>query len=223
VSFDLRQVSHRYDGEVVLDLPSFAGEQGEHWLVLGPSGCGKTTLLHVMAGLLRPTSGTVRVAGKDLAQLGGAALDRFRGASIGIVFQQLHLLPTLNVAENLLVAPYMAGLDQDAARVREVLDGLGMASKQRAYPSELSYGQQQRVAIARAVINRPALILADEPTSGLDDVHCERVLELLIGQAQAHEATLIVATHDRRIGERFERRLSLETPGATAEPHEARS
>jgi len=211
--FTLDHVRHEYDGEVVLDLAEFAGRQGEPWLVQGQSGSGKTTLLHLMAGLLRPTSGTVHVAGRDLGELRGAVLDRFRGAAIGIVFQQLHLLPTLDVAHNLHLAQYMAGLPQDTARVREVLATLGLEGRARAYPSELSYGQQQRVAIARAVINRPSVILADEPTSSLDDLHCRKVLDLLVGQAEAHEATLVVATHDGRIRGRFERRLDLDGGG----------
>jgi putative ABC transport system ATP-binding protein len=155
----------------------------------------------------------VRVAGRDLGGLRGAALDRFRGKAIGIVFQQLHLLPTLDVAHNLHLAQFMAGLPQDAARVREVLATLGLEEKARAHPSELSHGQQQRVAIARAVINRPSVILADEPTSSLDDLHCGSVLDLLVGQAEAHEATLVVATHDGRIRDRFARKLDLDHGG----------
>ncbi len=209
--FDLENVRHAYDGEVVLDLPHFAGAQGAHWLVLGLSGSGKTTLLHVMAGLLKPTEGRVVVAGEDLTRLSGAALDRFRGRHIGIVFQQMHLLPTLTVEDNLLLAPYMAGLPQDRARAREVLAGLDIADKAGAYPSELSYGQQQRVTIARAVMNRPRVILADEPTSALDDVRSRQVLDLLLDQAQAYDATLVIATHDQRVKDRFENELDLDS------------
>jgi putative ABC transport system ATP-binding protein len=207
--FSLQQIVHSYDGEVVLDLPEFVAEQGERKLVLGPSGCGKTTLLHILAGVLRPTRGRVVVAGRDLAQFDGAQLDRFRGRRIGIVFQQLHLLPTLTFSENLLLARYMAGLRQDRDRVGGVLAGVGLQGKERAYPAQTSHGQQQRAAIARAVVNEPSLILADEPTSNLDDDHAARVLDLLVSQADTCGATLIIATHDARIAERIEDRLIL--------------
>jgi putative ABC transport system ATP-binding protein len=212
--FRLEAIRHEYDGAPVLDLPQFQGDKGEHCLVLGRSGSGKTTLLHLMAGLIRPTGGRVEIAGQDLARLSGAALDHFRGATIGIVFQRLHLLPTLTVVQNLQLARYLAGLPQEAGRVNEVLESLGIGDKRQAYPSEMSQGQQQRAAIARAVINKPALILADEPTSALDDLHTAQVLELVIAQAEAHDATLVVATHDRRVMSRFDRQLTLDEPEA---------
>jgi len=205
-------IEHRYGQTVVLDLPSFHAEQGEHHLVLGRSGSGKTTLLHILAGLLRPTEGRVRVAGEDLGTLKGDALDRFRGRQIGIVFQEMHLLPTLTVEENLLLAPYMAGLPQDVDRAHEVLHSLDVEEKARAYPHQLSVGQRQRVAIARAVMNQPRLLLADEPTSSLDDVRAEQVLDLLVQQAEAHDATLLISTHDRRITEHFDHPLVLDEP-----------
>lgn len=207
--FALDNIRHRYNRNVVLDLPHFAGAQGEHWLVLGLSGSGKTTLLHTMGGLLQPSEGTVRIAGEDLTRLKGHALDRFRGRTIGVVFQQMHLLSTLTVKQNLLLAPYMAELPQEAGRVDEVLDNLDILDKAYAYPNELSFGQKQRVGIARAVMNRPRLILADEPTSALDDVRSEQVLDLLVTQAEACEATLVIATHDRRVKDRFEKQLVL--------------
>jgi ABC-type lipoprotein export system ATPase subunit len=206
----LEHVQHQYGQTVVLDLPSFKAEQSEHHLVLGRSGSGKTTLLHVLAGLLRPTEGRVVVAGEDLGALKGDALDRFRGRQIGIVFQEMHLLPTLTVEENLLLAPHMAGLPQDVDRAHEVLHSLDVGEKAQTYPHQLSVGQRQRVAIARAVMNQPRLLLADEPTSSLDDVRAEQVLDLLVQQAEAHEATLLIATHDRRITGHFSHRLVLD-------------
>ena len=206
----LERVEHRYDRTTVLDIPDFQAEQAEHHLVLGCSGSGKTTLLHVLAGLLRPTEGRVVVAGEDFGALEGDVLDRFRGQHIGIVFQEMHLLRTLTVEENLLLAPYMAGLPQDVDRAREVLHSLEVEEKAQAYPHQLSVGQRQRVAIARAVMNRPRLLLADEPTSSLDDLRAEQVLDLLVQQAEAHEATLLVATHDRRITGHFSHRLVLD-------------
>lgn len=207
---ELDNVRHAYDGMTVLDVPHFAAAQGEHWLVLGLSGSGKTTLLHILAGLLRPTEGTVHVADQNLADLSEHALDQFRGRTIGIVFQQMHLLPTLTVEQNLLLARYLAGKKQDRDHARAVLASLDVADKHDAFPDALSYGQRQRVAIARAVINDPKVILADEPTSALDDERCRQVLDLLLDQAESHGATLLIATHDGRIKERFERHRVLE-------------
>lgn len=205
----LRNIRHAYNGHLVLQLPELTLQPGEHCLVLGPSGSGKTTLLHIMAGLLTPTQGTVQVAGKDLGAMKASERDRFRGRHVGIVFQQMHLLDTLTVAENLMMAPYLAGMPQDKTRLKEVLRSLDLGSKERAYPHELSVGQQQRVVLARAVMNAPGLILADEPTSALDDLRCQQVLDLLLRQADAYNATLVIATHDQRIREHFDKQLLL--------------
>lgn len=211
---DLR---HEYDGETVLRVPRFEAEAGSRWALVGLSGSGKTTLLHVLAGILRPTEGRVEVAGTDLASLKGAALDRFRGEHIGIVFQRLHLVRTLTVEENLLLAQRLGGSRRDAARVRSLLGALDLGGKLRALPGALSAGQRQRVAFARAVINRPALILADEPTASLDDVRAAQVLDLLDEQARAAEATLLVATHDARVRARFPAALVLAGGSAAIE------
>ena len=188
----LRDLRHAYDGRDVLRVDAWQAEQGAHWLVLGPSGSGKSTLLHVLAAILRPTGGNVVVAGQDLGVLKPADLDRFRGRHIGIVMQRLHLIGSLTVMNNLLLAQYLAGVTQDRSRVREVLVSLDLADKADAYPHELSFGQAQRVAVARAVVNRPQLLLADEPTSNLDDERCMQALELLQTQARSCEATLVI-------------------------------
>jgi len=201
--FDLRNLRHAYDGAEVLQVASWQVEQGSQWLVVGPSGSGKTTLLHILAGILQPIAGTVSIAGQDLMALRPAELDRFRGQRIGIVLQRLHLVPSLTVMNNLLLAQYLAGLSQDGVRVREVLASLDAAEKAGAYPHELSFGQAQRVAVARAVVNRPKLLLADEPTSNLDDERCAQAFGLLESQARACDATLVVATHDQRIKARM--------------------
>ncbi len=201
--FDLRNLRHAYDGAEVLQVEAWQVEQGSQWLVVGPSGSGKTTLLHILGAILSPTSGTVNVAGRELTALKPADLDRFRGQRIGIVLQRLHLVQSLTVMNNLLLAQYLAGLPQDGARVREVLASLDVAEKAGAYPHELSFGQAQRVAVARAVVNRPKLLLADEPTSNLDDERCAQAFGLLESQARACDATLVVATHDQRIKARM--------------------
>ena len=197
--FELLKLTHRYDGIEVLRVDAWSAAQGEHWLLLGPSGSGKTTLLHALAGILRPAAGRVVVAGRDLAAVRPAELDRFRGLHIGIVLQRLHLIASLTVMDNLLLAQYLAGAPQDRRRAGAVLASLDLAAKAEARPHELSFGQAQRVAIARAVVNRPQLLLADEPTSNLDDARCMQALELLQAQARACNATLVIATHDQRI------------------------
>jgi ABC-type lipoprotein export system ATPase subunit len=201
--FEIRNLQHAYNGTEVLNVPAWQAEQGAHWLIIGPSGSGKTTLLHILAGILRPTSGSTRVAGEDLPALRPAALDRFRGRNIGLVLQRLHLIPSLTVLDNLLLAQYLAGLPQDRARADEALAALDLRDKGEAHPHELSFGQAQRVAVARAMVNRPKLLLADEPTSNLDDARCLQALDLLQAQARACNATLVIATHDQRIRARI--------------------
>ena len=207
--FALSRVRHRYGDRTALAIDDWRVGQGEQWLVIGPSGSGKTTLLHLLAGVLRAQEGTVSVADEDLGALTQAALDRFRGRHIGIVLQRMHLMPSLTVARNLLLAQYCAGLSQDRRRIDEVLQDLGIADKADAYPRELSHGQAQRVAVGRAVLNRPRLLLADEPTSNLDDANCAQALDLLVRQAAHCGATLLIATHDARLKARFDRQMTL--------------
>jgi putative ABC transport system ATP-binding protein len=207
--FLIRDLRHAYNGVDVLQIRDWQVEQGEHWLVIGPSGSGKTTLLHVLAGILKPSYGDVLVAGQRVTRLKPRELDRFRARHIGLVLQRLHLIDTLTVAGNLLIAQYFSRMPQDPVRVRQVLADLGLEDKAHAYPHELSFGQAQRVAVARAVINRPTLLLADEPTSNLDDVQCMRTVDLLEVQARTCRATLVIATHDQRIKERVRSHYKL--------------
>ena len=205
----LRDLRHAYDGRDVLRLDRWSVAEGEHWLVLGPSGSGKTTLLHILAGILTPTQGSVSIAGQDLRQQRAGELDRFRGRNVGIVFQRLHLISSLTVLGNLLLAQYLAGTAQDALAAHRLLAGLGLADQAHSLPQALSFGQAQRAAVARAVVNKPRLILADEPTSNLDDANAAAALHLLLDQARACNATLVIATHDRRIRERFGHQITL--------------
>lgn len=207
--FAIRQLTHAYGGQEVLHIDGWCAPQGVQWLMLGPSGSGKTTLLHILAGILRPTAGSASIAGQDLSELSAAELDRFRGRNIGIVLQRLHLLPSLTVAENVQLAQFLSGLPQDRTRVHEVLAGLDLADKADARPHALSHGQAQRAAIARAVVNRPRLLLADEPTSNLDDARCAQALDLLLTQAAACGATLVIATHDQRVKARVSNHYQL--------------
>lgn len=192
-----------------MHFPDITLGKGEKCLLLGQSGCGKTTLLHLIAGLLTPAKGTVAIDGKVLGEMSQRALDQFRGQKIGIVFQQNHLLHSLNALENLLAAQYFSGVAKDEARAKLLLEKLGIASKLNAKPQELSQGQRQRLAIARALVNKPALLLADEPTSSLDDRNSQEVLDLLQQHAQEEGAALLVVTHDNRLKGAFEKQVIL--------------
>ena len=206
---EIRGLRHEYAGRTVLSVPGWDVARGDASLVLGPSGSGKTTLLNVISGLATPTEGSVRVAGEEVTRLSPAARDAFRARKVGLVLQTLHLIGVVSVRENLRLAQRLAGAAVDDARIDAVLGSLGITSLAGARARDLSVGEAQRVAIARAVVNRPALILADEPTSALDDANCEKALALLLEQAGACGATLLVATHDNRIRGRFARRLEL--------------
>jgi putative ABC transport system ATP-binding protein len=207
----IEDVAHSYGARPVLEIASWTVAPGQHSLINGASGSGKSTLLHLIAGLLRPSRGQLRVAGQDLGALAPAALDGFRGRTIGIVLQRLHLIRALTVRDNLRLAQSLAGLPVSTERIARLLTELGVAALATARPNRLSEGEAQRVAIARAVINRPALILADEPTSALDDGACQAVLGLLFAQAEASGATLLIATHDARLKAQFRHRLELPT------------
>jgi putative ABC transport system ATP-binding protein len=207
---------HRREGRRVLQVDRWRLEPGEQAVVVGPSGSGKTTLLSILAALMAPTEGRVRVAGEDLVALaarGPRISDRFRALRIGLVPQQPMLFGVLDALDNLLAARHFAGLDPARDAALALLAQVGLEGLAHRRPAQLSRGQQQRVALARALVNRPAVILADEPTANLDDERTEQVLALLAGQATAHGATLVVATHDARVRARFDRVLALDVDG----------
>jgi len=197
--FELAGIVHRYGEVTAVEIPAWRSGAGDAWLLAGQSGSGKSTVLHILAGLTRPTAGSVTVDGTDLAGLAGSACDRWRGRSVGLVPQRLHLVSALDVRDNLRLANTLAGLRVDDARITALLEAVGVADLADRFPSQLSQGQAQRVAIARAVVNRPVLLLADEPTANLDDAHAAQALELLRGQAIESGATLVVASHDARV------------------------
>lgn len=204
-----QDLTYAYTDGPTIQFPDIHCQSGEHWLLLGQSGSGKTTLLHLLGGLLSPRSGRIEIEGTDITRLSGAALDRFRGRHIGIIFQRSHFVNALTVGENLALAQQLAGLATDKQRIAELLQRLQIADKANRKPDQLSVGEQQRVAIARAIINRPDVILADEPTSALDDVNCERVLQLLTEQARAVNATLLIVTHDGRLKDDIKNQIEL--------------
>lgn len=181
---------------------------GKKTLLLGPSGAGKTTFLSVLAGLLKPSSGTVLLEGRDLYSLTDRERDKIRGRQFGFIFQTLHLLPSLTLRQNIALAGNLAG-KVDEARVDGLILTLGLSDKAHRRPDALSQGEQQRAAIARAVLNRPSIIIADEPTSALDDRNAEIVMDLLERQSVENNAALLVATHDNRISHRFSNIINL--------------
>jgi ABC-type lipoprotein export system ATPase subunit len=215
--FELTGIEHRYGATRVLDVPAWRAQSGEAWLLAGPSGSGKSTLLHILAGLTRPSRGRVVVAGTDVGALSAYTLDRWRGRTVGLVPQRLHLIGAVRVVDNLRLAQTLAGLPVDDARIVALLEAVQVAELKHRYPRELSQGQAQRVAIARSVVNRPALVLADEPTANLDDAHAATALELLRMQALEAGATLVVASHDARVRPLLPHAFTLAaTPAETA-------
>ena len=194
-----RGLACRYPQGATLSFPDVDVPQGGMLLLQGRSGAGKSTWLALVAGLLTPSSGQLRVAGQDVAQLRGGARDRWRGRTIGFLPQQLHLSDALSVERNLALAFFAAGLAEDPARIRAVLDALGVAGLAHRLPGRLSGGQAQRVALARAILLQPRVLLADEPTASLDDEAAAAALALLREAAARCGATLVVATHDARV------------------------
>jgi putative ABC transport system ATP-binding protein len=169
---------------------------GSFTAVMGPSGSGKSTLLHCAAGLDRPTTGVVEVAGTDLTTLSPAALTRLRRTSIGFVFQEFNLVTALTAAQNVALPLRLARRRPPPSAVEAALNAVGLADRSGHRPSELSGGQQQRVAIARALVTRPAVVFADEPTGSLDVESSRQVLSLLRSSVDAHGQTVVMVTHD---------------------------
>ncbi|MFD0974661.1 ABC transporter ATP-binding protein [Plantactinospora endophytica] len=200
---ELTDVSRRYDeGPPALDGVSLRIGAGEAVAVLGPSGSGKSTLLNLVAGLDRPSSGTVTVDGVRVDGLGEAASARYRRAKIGMVFQFFNLLDDLTVVDNVMLPAQLVGTARAVARRRatELLGTLGIERHAAAYPGRLSGGERQRVAVARALMNRPALLLADEPTGALDTASGEEVRQLLT-DLHAEGQTIVLVTHDLTLAE----------------------
>jgi putative ABC transport system ATP-binding protein len=182
---------------------------GEAIGLLGPSGSGKSTLLMVMAGLERADTGTVRIAGETLGQLGEDALARFRGRNVGIVFQSFHLITTMTALENVAVPLELAGVDDALERAAHELAAVGLSERRRHYPAELSGGEQQRVALARALAPHPAILIADEPTGNLDGATGAEIIDLLFAGHEQRSTTLVLVTHDPALARRCDRVVRL--------------
>ncbi len=214
---NVRQLSKTYEtpGEAIrvldhLDLTLAAGETAA---IVGPSGCGKSTLLNLLGALDRPTSGSITIGDQDISTFSEEQAAAFRNHSLGFIFQQQHLLPQLNVLENVLV-PRLAGDWQESAadteqRALKLLESVGLSGRLHHLPWQLSGGEKLRTAVARALINRPKLILADEPTGSLDPASTDTVADLLLALNRDHGVTLIVVTHNAALAQRMGKTFEL--------------
>jgi len=207
--------------DVELTLPSLAGPvnilrglslavaRGESVGVSGPSGSGKSSMMMVIAGLERASAGRVTVAGRDLSRLGEDDLARFRRDSVGIVFQDFHLIATMTALENVAIPLELAGRADAFAQARDCLAAVGLGHRLHHYPGQLSGGEQQRTALARAFAPAPALLLADEPTGNLDGETSRQVIDLLFELRARHGSTLLLITHDAQLAARCARTVYL--------------
>jgi putative ABC transport system ATP-binding protein len=209
---DVRDLRKTYPGASG-DLPVLRDidltlDAGETLALTGESGSGKSTLLHLIGGLDAPDGGMIEVNGISLAGLGEAGRARFRRETVGMVFQQFNLIPSLNVGDNIAFQARLAGR-YDPGRCAELAEALGIASQRGQYPETLSGGQQQRVAIARALAAQPRLLLADEPTGNLDEASAGDVLDLMLDLVTATGVALLVVTHSEQVARRMGRRVHL--------------
>lgn len=193
----------------VLNDVSFSLAPGEAVAVVGPSGSGKSTLLGLVAGLDRPSQGTVTVEGRDLAQFSEAELAAFRGRRMGFLFQHYRLLPALTAEENVRTPLELAGVRDAAAKARTWLGRVGLAGRGHHLPSQLSGGEQQRVGLARALVADPALLFADEPTGNLDSATGTAIADLVFAAVREHGVTCLYVTHDRALAQRADRIIEL--------------
>lgn len=193
-----------------LDGINFTVEKGEFVAIVGTSGSGKSTLLNMIGGLDRPTSGIVKIQGKNLLELNDEQLTIFRRRNIGFIFQNYNLLPMLNVYENIVLPIELDGKSVDQEFLKEIISILGLEERINSMPNMLSGGQQQRVAIARALITKPAIILADEPTGNLDSRTSQDVLELIQNTSRRFEQTVVMITHNEHIAGLTERIVQIE-------------
>ena len=193
----------------VLKGVSIALEKGESVGIVGPSGSGKTSLLMVLSGLERADSGSIKVNGTELTKLSEDALARFRGRSIGIVFQSFHLIPNMTALENVAVPLELAGHADPFGRAAEELAKVGLAGRHSHFPGQLSGGEQQRVAIARALAPEPAMLIADEPTGNPDHDAGEPVADLLFEACKSRGMTLLLVTHDMELAGRCARQVRM--------------
>lgn len=204
---ETHDLSYVYKGGAQLNFPNLRLDK--HAVILGPSGVGKTTLLHLLAGLLRPTTGNIKIKNEELSRLTKQRMDTYRGKNIGIVFQQHHSIKSLTVEENLQIIQKVGKQKIDNRFIARLISHLDLDIVARKRPIQLSQGQKQRLSIAMALVNKPAILLADEPTSSLDDDNCRKAIQLLLAEAAEVGSQLIAITHDRRVVDQFEQSITL--------------
>ncbi|HHX53460.1 MAG TPA: ABC transporter ATP-binding protein [Clostridiales bacterium] len=206
----------QYD-EVIyaVNRASLKVEDGEFIAIMGSSGSGKSTFLHVMAGLIRPDYGHVKIRGNDITEMSQDELNRFRGQFIGMVFQKHNLIPQLTALENIMIPTVMCNKEEFhfEEHLKKLITTLKIADRLNHLPSELSGGQQQRVAIARAMINRPQVLFADEPTGNLDRANADEVLDLLLKTREVIGQTIVMVTHDMSIAEKADKIYLMDNGG----------
>ncbi len=195
------------NGEVlpILDLPSFSVKAGEQVALIGDSGCGKTTLLHVIAGIIRPDSGRIILNNFELSKFSEALRDALRADHIGYIFQTFNLLPAFSALENVKLGMAFARKAVDHARARRLLERVGLGHRLHNKPRAMSVGEQQRVAVARALANQPSLILADEPTANVDSRNQQNIIELIRESCLEENISLVIVTHSMDVANQFGR------------------
>ena len=203
-------ISYKIKDEAIIDNISFNLKSEDHLLIVGPSGSGKTTLLCLLAGLTKPTSGEVKYEETNIYELKPEDRDQFRCQNLGIIFQNFHLIKSLNVYQNIALASQMSGNEINQKQINHYLKELGLEEKAKQKTSTLSVGQSQRLAVIRSFINKPRWILCDEPTSALDDENTDQLLILLKSEAKKNKSSLIIVTHDKRVKAYFKNDNILE-------------
>lgn len=193
----------------VLDQVSFAVQRGESLSIIGPSGSGKTTLLGLCAGLDLPSSGTVTLMGLPLQAMGEDDRAYLRNQSVGFIFQNFQLLPTLTALENVMIPAELRKMPDARTRAEALLERVGLKDRMDHYPTQLSGGEQQRVAVARAFVTDPAIVFADEPTGNLDEANAEQITELLFSMNRERQTTLVVVTHNLELAQKTARIIEM--------------
>nr|WP_267191096.1 ATP-binding cassette domain-containing protein [Xanthomonas dyei] len=223
-AIDVREVGKSVSGPEgtlhILDNVSLTVSEGDSIAIVGASGSGKTTLLGLLAGLDLPTRGSIALSGQNLGQLDEEARAALRAREVGFVFQSFHLLPALTAEENIALPLELAGRE-DPARVREVLEAVGLSARARHYPRQLSGGEQQRVALARAFVAKPRILFADEPTGSLDQTTGAQISDLLFALNATSDTTLVLVTHDMTLAQRCHHIYRIDSGRLHAQPGSA--
>ena len=208
-SLESKSISFSYDSSMQFNFPDINLSESDSLLILGDSGVGKTTFIQILAGLLIPKHGSIKLDNTIYGNLSKKEMDKFRGKNIGMIFQRPHFVRNISVLNNLLLSLYLSKSIQYRKSAIQLLQEVGLGNKLESLPNELSEGEQQRASIALALVKNPSLILADEPTSSLDDTNCHKIITLLKEQAVIRKSKLIIITHDNRLKSQFDKSIIL--------------